>query len=60
MLPPPELRCPYCFEPAVVPVDRETEGVMVEVCAACRKPWRVTVQRDDFGEAIITLERSQP
>jgi len=59
MLPPPELRCPYCLELAEVPVDPETEGVMIEDCAVCCKPWRVTVQRDDFGEAIITLERSQ-
>lgn len=57
MLPAPMLRCPYCYEPAEVDVDADTEGEMVEDCAVCCKPWRVLVQRDDFGEAIITLSR---
>lgn len=58
MLPAPALRCPYCNEPAELWVEPDVEGEMTEDCPVCCKPWRVQVQRDDFGEAIITLRRS--
>ncbi len=51
--------CPYCFEPAELWVDPQSEGEMVEDCAVCCRPWRVVVTRDETGEARFYIERAQ-
>jgi hypothetical protein len=43
----PELRCPYCGEPAEVDLDPggADEQTLVQDCAVCCRPWRVHVLR---------------
>ena len=56
---PPELRCPYCGEPADVDVDAGGSRVQEfeQDCAVCCRPWRVRVERDEDGEETIALMR---
>jgi len=55
----PELRCPYCGEPAEVDIDPggADEQTFEQDCAVCCRPWRVHVFRGEDGEETVTLER---
>jgi hypothetical protein len=55
----PELRCPYCGEPADVDIDAggAEEQSFEQNCAVCCRPWRVYVSRGDDGEETVRLER---
>jgi hypothetical protein len=55
----PELRCPYCGEPADVDVDPggAAEQTFEQDCTVCCRPWRVHVARHRDGEETVTLER---
>ena len=50
------IQCPYCFEDVEIDIDPETEGVMVQDCEVCCRPWQLTVTRDDNGEPSVTVE----
>jgi hypothetical protein len=39
------VRCPYCHEWVDLYVDPDTQGVYVEDCAVCCRPWQVSVDR---------------
>ncbi|MHB1843561.1 MAG: CPXCG motif-containing cysteine-rich protein [Deltaproteobacteria bacterium] len=58
-LSPPELLCPYCGEPAEVDVDPGGADLQEfeQDCAVCCRPWRVRVERQEDGEALVTLGR---
>lgn len=51
--------CPYCFEQVELYIDPETRGSMVQDCDVCCRPWQVTVQRDEDGEPLVTIDRAQ-
>jgi hypothetical protein len=55
----PELRCPYCGEPADVDIDTggAEEQSFEQDCAVCCRPWRVHVSRGEDREETVRLER---
>lgn len=53
------IACPYCHEVVEIYVDPETEGVMVEDCAVCCRPWSLHVSRDFDGEPLVQVSRAQ-
>jgi hypothetical protein len=40
------VRCPYCRERIELYVDPDTQGVFVEDCEVCCRPWQVTAWRE--------------
>lgn len=54
-----QVQCPYCYELVTLYIDPSTEGVMVEDCEVCCRPWQVSVSRDDDGELYVAVQRAQ-
>ncbi len=53
-----EAQCPWCFEVVELWIDPETEGVFVQDCDVCCRPWTVSVQRDELGELMVDVARA--
>ena len=51
--------CPYCFEEVEVYVDPDTEGVLIQDCDVCCRPWTLRVSRGEEGELDIHAVRAQ-
>lgn len=52
------VRCPYCREWVDLYVDPDTQGVYVEDCAVCCRPWTVEVARE--GDKLrVHVSRAQ-
>ena len=52
-----EVVCPYCGEPAVIVVEPDTHGVLVQDCEVCCNPWQVRVWWED-GDRSVAVSRA--
>jgi len=53
------VRCPYCRERVELFVDPDTNGMFVEDCAVCCRPWAVHVSLGDDGERTVEVGPAQ-
>jgi hypothetical protein len=54
-----QLACPWCGEPLELELPPEERGTLVEDCDICCNPCEITVRRDEWGDAEISVERAQ-
>ena len=54
-----EVLCPWCGERLELDLQPEDLGTMVQDCDVCCNPCEVTVRRDEWGDAQVTIERAQ-
>jgi len=53
-----DIRCPYCGEIITLAVGWDTVGRIVEDCTVCCCPIEIEVRRDEWGDPLVTAERS--
>ncbi len=54
-----EVLCPWCGEQLELDLQPEDLGTLVQDCDVCCNPCEVTVRRDEWGDAQVTIERAQ-
>ncbi len=52
-----DVACPYCGEPAVIYLEPDVRGALVQDCEVCCSPWLVTVTWDD-GDRYVQVARA--
>ena len=52
------IQCPWCWEELELYIDPESEGMMVEDCAVCCRPWQVHVYREPGEKVSVQVTRS--
>ena len=52
-----DVTCPYCGEAAVIYLEPEIRGSLVQDCEVCCNPWLVTVTWDS-GERYVQVARA--
>jgi len=53
-----QLFCPYCGEILELVIDPLESGTLVEDCAVCCNPCQVTIDRDEWGDPQVRIERA--
>jgi len=51
------VQCPWCLERVELALDMTDWGEMVRDCEVCCRPWKMTVERDEHGDAVVHLDR---
>ncbi len=52
-----QVTCPWCYQSQLLYVDPGSQGLFVQDCDVCCRPWTVHVQREG-GALHVTVERS--
>ena len=52
------IRCPFCGEVVTLGIAWEDVGRVVDECPVCRRPIELEVRRDEWGDPIVTTERT--
>ncbi len=53
------LTCPYCGEALEIVLDPLETGSLVEDCSVCCSPCQLTIDRDEWGDPLVTIERAE-
>jgi hypothetical protein len=51
------VQCPWCLEKIELALDMTDWGEMVRDCEVCCRPWKMVVERDEYGDAVVYLDR---
>lgn len=54
-----QVRCPYCGQVLELLIDPLERGRLIEDCTVCCNPCQITIERDEWGDPQVTIERSQ-
>lgn len=54
-----EVHCPWCFEPVEVSIPLDLWGETYLDCEVCCRPWRMNVERDDWSDPVVTVDRGE-
>lgn len=54
-----EVLCPWCGELLELDIAPEDQGTLVQDCGVCCNPCEVSIRRDEWGDAQVTVERAQ-
>jgi hypothetical protein len=54
-----EVLCPWCGELLELDLAPEDQGTLVQDCGVCCNPCEISIQRDEWGDAQVTVERAQ-
>ena len=52
-----DVTCPYCGEPAVIYLEEDVRGTLVQDCEVCCNPWNVMVWWEE-GERSVAVTRA--
>jgi cysteine-rich CPXCG protein len=54
-----EVLCPWCGELLELDIAPEDQGTLVQDCGVCCNPCEISIRRDEWGDAQVTVERAQ-
>lgn len=54
-----EVQCPYCGEWLEIDVPRDLLGETIQDCEVCCNPWKLVVERDEWGDPNVKVDRTE-
>ncbi|MEZ4273094.1 MAG: CPXCG motif-containing cysteine-rich protein [Myxococcota bacterium] len=53
------VQCPYCSESVYLEIEPEEQGVLVQDCQVCCRPWQVRIRHEQEGQPTVEVSRAQ-
>jgi hypothetical protein len=52
-----QVHCPWSFETVAIGDELDDRGAMDRDCEVCCNPWRVVIDRDEYGDPVVRVDR---